>query len=364
MDARGLLFPIILLAPLAGAQVPHALDLAAPVLDLGETLLDETATLDIGEPTAPGEDASGGTVEADAADVGTDASSPEAALAPPLDEALLGIIPHELMLLPLGTSDAMRLLVAEANGTASGTGTSAPRDARRGGSGDAAALLERASVDPAIRAGEDALPPAVGPVDVQPPSPLEGAALTAGTALVLATVSAAALWRHPAWRAWSAAPLAALYSRFTRKDVLQHETRDRILARLHERGGLTLDELRATTGLSRGGLIHHLTTMERHGLVVTRHEGARRRVYAAGVRLPVLGAVPTPGQARVLALLQEAGPLPQGEVARRLGITQQGASHHLTRLAREGRLRVEQEGGERRWGLAEAEGQAPATQAP
>jgi predicted transcriptional regulator len=181
--------------------------------------------------------------------------------------------------------------------------------------------------------------------------PLPAGHVTASIALGITALLAlaAALSRSTSLRSLLAAPFVRLYSRFTKPDLLEDATRGRIHAALQERPGAALPDLMRATGLGRGALIHHLQMMERHGLVVCRHDGARRRFHPAGARVPVEGPPPTEAQQRVLALLQERGPLAQHRVAEGLSITPQGASYHLRRLEQAGRAELRVVDGERRW---------------
>jgi predicted transcriptional regulator len=51
----------------------------------------------------------------------------------------------------------------------------------------------------------------------------------------------------------------------------------------------------------------------------------------------------------VIEILQERGPLTQGELATVLGVTPQAVSIHLLRLRREAHVEKRNEGGQRRW---------------
>lgn len=155
-------------------------------------------------------------------------------------------------------------------------------------------------------------------------------------ALVLAR-----LLRRDAWRYAALAAVAPLYTRLSRGGVLEHEAREELHRLITAHPGIHYSGLKERTGTNAGALVHHLRTLERHGLVVSRREGPLRRFYAVGAApIPAPPAIPTtPVQDRVLALLDEA-PLTQKELAERLGLTQQGVSYHVKTLERKGLLVV------------------------
>lgn len=133
---------------------------------------------------------------------------------------------------------------------------------------------------------------------------------------------------------------AALYTRLGRSEVLDHPGRDALHRRIQQEPGVTYSQLQRASGMNTGALVHHLRALERAGVVSSRKEGAYRRFYAAGaapaasvLHVPAL----TPMQARVLEVLREA-PLTQGELAERLGLSQQTTSHHVKSLVRGGHV--------------------------
>ncbi len=186
----------------------------------------------------------------------------------------------------------------------------------------------------------DAVPPTTAPPRAAL-LPIWGAGVAAAG---LAVGSGALLLRRERWRWALLAPFAALYTRLAAPDLLDHEVRREIHALVAAEPGIHLGELQRRAALPTGALLHHLRMLERAQLVASRREGAWRRFYPAGGAPrgePASGA--SPAQAQVLALLRE-GPLAQPEIARRLGISQQGANHHVKALERRGAVVVVREG--------------------
>lgn len=167
-----------------------------------------------------------------------------------------------------------------------------------------------------------------------------------GIGVGLGALGLAQLLRKESWRYGFLAGLLPLYTRLSKPKLLDHAARDLLHRLICAEPGIHYSALQERTGLNTGALVHHLRTLERHRLVVSRREGALRRFYpvGAGPLPPVKVETTTPMQARVLALLDE-GPLTQREIAERLGLTQQGANHHVKTLERKGLLAMEHEGG-------------------
>lgn len=203
-----------------------------------------------------------------------------------------------------------------------------------GGRGDAMVAVTMLEVaEPALSADEA--------LDLLAPYGLVAAGLGAGGAAVFL------VRRRESWRYAFVGALLPLYTRLAKSQLLDHERRDALHRLVQENPGITLTELQRRADLQVGVLVHHLRQLERHGLVVSRKEGRHRRFHPAGRRLPEVRAEPalTDMQRKILDLLDQ-GPLSRGEVAHRLGLTQQGANYHLKNLERAGHLVVELEGGE------------------
>lgn len=175
--------------------------------------------------------------------------------------------------------------------------------------------------------------------------PAAAAGLVAGG---VSAFAALAIARRETARFAALAAVLPLYTRLARQDVLDHATRERVHAAIVSEPGVNYSKLKRGTGLAAGVLVHHLRTLERHGLVRTRREGALRRYWAAGAEVPPPPAL-TAAEARVVDALR-GGAVTQRAVADALGVTQQGASFHLRNLERKGLVAARFEEGEWRYG--------------
>lgn len=196
----------------------------------------------------------------------------------------------------------------------------------------------------------EALRPALFAMEVAPPSATVAASASADANVKLAAVAVGATATAGAaafvvWARRDAARYAlgvALYARLARSELLEHSGRDALRERIVREPGVCYSDLKAASGMNTGAIVHHLRALERGGFITSRKEGAFRRFYPIGAAPPVQAGVATvtaltPTQSRVLALLREA-PLTQGELAGRLGLSQQGTSHHVKSLERAGHI--------------------------
>lgn len=176
-------------------------------------------------------------------------------------------------------------------------------------------------------------------------------ALRGNAALVAGLGGLAALGlalRREALRYAALAAALPLYTRLARSDVLQQEKREELHRLITEEPGINYSALKRRTGLPSGVLVHHLRTLERHGFVTSRRDGALRRFASTRAQMPAPAPPPvTPMQRKVLDLL-EREPMTQRRIAEALGLTQQGANQHVKALERRGLLAIRYEAGEYR----------------
>lgn len=138
------------------------------------------------------------------------------------------------------------------------------------------------------------------------------------------------------WRHASGALLAPLYSRIRRSEVLDNERRRRIHDAIEEEPGIHFTALMRKTGLPNGALYHHLSVLERNGLITSRRMGGRR-VFSPAGRETASEDV-TRAEHDLLDLLPLEG-ITQAALAERLGITRQGVNYHVKNLEAKGALR-------------------------
>jgi len=112
------------------------------------------------------------------------------------------------------------------------------------------------------------------------------------------------------------------------------ERRNEILEYIRNRPGVTFRELARELGLGIGDLQYHLRRLEKEGKVFSRKVGRRRYIFPAGFEEEsqrLLMAISTETRRKILLLLME-GPLTQGEIARKLKLSQPTVSYHMREL--------------------------------
>lgn len=233
---------------------------------------------------------------------------------------------------------------------------------------------EPPAIEPTVEARQDPVAAGEAPPRSPPSSeaPLDRLAALArenpGATIAVAAAGTATfgamLLARREWLRWLAlVPLAGLYSRIERRTVLDHASRDRLAAVVAARPGVTLAELTRELALHSAAVVHHARTLERNHVIASRREGARRRFYPVGARLPPMPAPDalTPAEARLLALL-ESGPRSQSELARDLGVSRQAVHQHVKALSKKGQLTVDFTG--ESWVVSRAGGSPADARAP
>lgn len=143
--------------------------------------------------------------------------------------------------------------------------------------------------------------------------------------------------------------VAALYSRFAGAEVLRHRERERALALLRERPGLSVQEMADALGISWSTAAYHLGVLEREGMVAAA-KGHRHRRYVlvgTGVSREEVHVASHPTASALLMHIASAPGVSQSRLSELAGITPSTASWHLKRLAEAGLVRVE-----RKWRTA------------
>lgn len=154
-----------------------------------------------------------------------------------------------------------------------------------------------------------------------------------------------------------------LYSRLSREELLENETRAEIVDLLEDEPGLSMQEVADRTGLGWGTIVYHLSRLEENDFIHSREAGKARRFFPAGDV--------TPQEATELALLNEETPrrivqalleepdLNGRDLADRLDLAPSTISKHVTRLEDAGLVEGDEDGEAKRYtvdeaGLAEA----------
>ncbi|HEX2022871.1 MAG TPA: helix-turn-helix domain-containing protein [Candidatus Thermoplasmatota archaeon] len=186
--------------------------------------------------------------------------------------------------------------------------------------------------------GERAALSAAGAAAVRIPSGVPVAAFAAGAALLGAGLG----WRLPAG-------LVLLYTRLTRRDVMDHPRRAAIRALLERSPGLSTGEISQAVGLGSGVARHHLHVLLRAGVLARLEAAGYARYFLVGqadyARCQQEAVLMGGGaEARALDALRRRPGLRAAELARELGVSRPAAHYTLRRLAQKGLVESKKEG--------------------
>jgi predicted transcriptional regulator len=166
---------------------------------------------------------------------------------------------------------------------------------------------------------------------------LGGAAATAGFFFIPG-------WRTAATRVLRATPLAFLFSRIDKDEVLEHPTRSELFESIRQAPGERVEDVRRQLGLANGTMLHHLRVLCDKDLVRRVKQGGITRLYPAGPRItpkPYL----IPQRRMVLGAVAATPGLQQRQVATCVGMSERMVSYHIRQLVADDLIQVRRIGG-------------------
>ena len=130
--------------------------------------------------------------------------------------------------------------------------------------------------------------------------------------------------------------LVPLFSRVGSDRLLENPVRARVHEAIALDPGLSLQDVRDRAGVAWGTTVHHLTRLERHGLVVSVRHGNHRRYFPANSVSSryrrELAALSHPTAHRIATHVTACPGTDQKGVCRALDLQNPAASKHLTRF--------------------------------
>ncbi len=204
-------------------------------------------------------------------------------------------------------------------------------------SAPAAAADERAS-GPAFALGGDVVPAVPDAV----------AAALAVTAVFGAASATAGFLFIPGWRAAlsravKASPLAFLFSRIAKDDVLDHPKRAEIYEFVTQNPGERVEAVRKALGYANGTMLHHLQVLRDKDLVRKVKQGGITRLFPAGPKIDPLPYLIPPRRAILEAVAAKPG-MVQRQVGDRVDMSERMVSYHVKQLAGDGLVEVRRDG--------------------
>jgi predicted transcriptional regulator len=132
---------------------------------------------------------------------------------------------------------------------------------------------------------------------------------------------------------------ALLFSRISKSQVMEHQRRKEIFAYLQANPGIHFRKMMQDLKVGSGVLSHHLHTLEREGIVVSKRYAGKRVFYPLGVRMEV----PKDVKEKIVDEVKLTPGITQAEVASKLNISRMLAHYHVRALVEEKRIKVEHE---------------------
>jgi hypothetical protein len=183
------------------------------------------------------------------------------------------------------------------------------------------------------------------------PSVSPAAAVMAAAGAVGASAAAGFIfvpgWRTAAWRALKVSPLAFLFSRIAKDEVLDHARRSELCEFVRQNPGERVENVRRALGWANGTLRYHLKVLCEKNLV-------RKITLARVVRLVPAGPKVDPGpyiapqHRRLLDAVAARPGAKQRTLGEAVGMSERMVSYHVHRLAAEGLLTIRRENGANR----------------
>jgi hypothetical protein len=138
-----------------------------------------------------------------------------------------------------------------------------------------------------------------------------------------------------------------LFSRIKGPAVLEQPRREALYAAVRQQPGVRFGQLRRDFALGNGVLAHHLSALEREGLIRRLQRGVHVHFLPTG-HAPEPELLASPAGNAVLRAAAGAGWHAQADLARLLGLSRQAVHDQVRRLHREGLLELDERGRVRR----------------
>ena len=136
--------------------------------------------------------------------------------------------------------------------------------------------------------------------------------------------------------------LVPMYSRISRDEVLENETRGDIYRLIAHSPGMDLLSIKNALGLSNGVLAHHIHTLERERYLRSVRDGRYRRFFVSGTKVELANSM----EQEILKEVEACPSINQCQIAKNLGISRQALNYHIRKLIRNGSIVTERVGRE------------------
>lgn len=135
-----------------------------------------------------------------------------------------------------------------------------------------------------------------------------------------------------------------LYSKLSKKDVLDHFIRGQIYGYLVVHPGDNYTTIKKNLDLTNGTLTYHLDVLEREGFIKSQLRGTRRFYYPKEAKMPDNGTGFPAIKDDIITRVEETPGITVRDLAALIGVSRQLTNYHLRALIQEGYVQVERKG--------------------
>jgi predicted transcriptional regulator len=132
-----------------------------------------------------------------------------------------------------------------------------------------------------------------------------------------------------------------LYTKLSKKDVLDHFVRGQIFGYIKVNPGDNYATIKKNLDLNNGVLTYHLNVLQKEGLIKSWTNGTHKYFYPHGVKIPGNGVKNPSIYDAILKSIQDSPGITVSDIAAVNGISKQLANYHVRKLASEGKIELE-----------------------
>jgi predicted transcriptional regulator len=136
----------------------------------------------------------------------------------------------------------------------------------------------------------------------------------------------------------------SLYTRLTKKEVLDQETRGMIRGYILANPGEHYNAIKRALDLKNGTLAYHLKTLEKENLIKSTRDGKYKRFYPPGMKIPESVVILNKAQELIMGQIIENPGISQKELSKNVGLSTSTVNYHISVMANAGFIRVERKG--------------------
>jgi predicted transcriptional regulator len=132
-----------------------------------------------------------------------------------------------------------------------------------------------------------------------------------------------------------------LYTKISKKDVLDHFVRGQIFGYIKVNPGDNYTAIKKNLDLNNGTLTYHLNVLEKEGLIKSWTNGSHKYFYPMGVKIPGNGIKNPSIHDAIMKSIKDSPGISVSDIAAVNGISKQLANYHIRKMAAEGTIELE-----------------------